>query len=101
MNWSAKRAGTYFALLTTTNKLGSALAVGVVLWIVQTWVGFDPRGDNTPEVVDGLLLVYCAAPILAMGIALLPLLNYPVDRDAHALVREQLAAQSEAAGRPA
>ena len=97
----AKRAGTYFALLTTTNKLGSALAVGVVLWIVQTWVGFDPRGDNAPQVVDGLLLVYCAAQILAMGIALLPLLNYPVDRDAHALVREQLAAQAEAAGKPA
>ena len=30
-----KRAGLFFALLTTTNKLGSALAVGVVLTLVE------------------------------------------------------------------
>jgi Na+/melibiose symporter-like transporter len=92
-----KRAGLFFALLTTTNKLGSALAVGVVLTVVELGFGFSPSGENSQAAVDGLLLVYCTAPIIAMTIAFLPLLGYPIDRAAHAKVRAKLDARAAAA----
>ncbi len=85
-----KRAGLFFALLTTTNKLGSAIAVGTVLTVVEAVFGFAPGTDNSPAAIDGLLLVYVSAPIIALSIAFLPLINYPLDRARHAEIREAL-----------
>ena len=43
-----KRAGMFFALLTTVNKLGSAVAVGVALTAADLVFGFVP-GSNNPR----------------------------------------------------
>ena len=86
-----QRAGLFFALLTTTNKLGSAIAVGTVLTLIEGLFGFSPGTDNSPAAIEGLFIVYCAAPALALGIAYLPLIRYPLSRARHAEVRAELA----------
>ncbi|MXW52334.1 MAG: MFS transporter [Gammaproteobacteria bacterium] len=86
-----QRAGLFFALLTTTNKLGSAIAVGTVLTLIERLFGFTPGADNSPAAIEGLFITYCAAPFLALGVAYLPLIRYPLNRERHAEIRVQLA----------
>ena len=85
-----QRAGLFFALLTTTNKLGSAIAVGTVLALVEGLFGFAPGTDNSPAAIHGLFITYCAAPFLALGLAYLPLIRYPLTRQRHGEIRAQL-----------
>ncbi len=89
-----QRAGLFFALLTTTNKLGSALAVGVVLTIAEGVFGFSPGQANTQAALDGLLLTYVAAPMLALAAAWFPLVRYPLTRQRHDEIRKALEAST-------
>ena len=86
-----KRAGTFFALLTTVNKLGSAVAVGVALTAADWVFGFVPGANNTPAAINGLLLIYCFVPVLGLILSYLPMLNYPITKAKHAEIREALA----------
>ena len=88
-----KRAGLFFALLNTIDKLGSAIAVGVTLFVLEQVVGFTPGADNSAETLNGFLLVYAFAPTLAWIVAYLPMLRYPLDKQAHDKVRLQLEAR--------
>jgi Na+/melibiose symporter-like transporter len=56
------RSGLYFALLTSSYKIGNAMAFGVGYLILGQVVGFDPAGGNTPGELNGLLLVFCLVP---------------------------------------
>lgn len=56
------RSGLYFALLTSSYKIGNAMAFGVGYLILGQVVGFDPAGENTPGELNGLLLVFCLVP---------------------------------------
>lgn len=85
-----KRAGMYFALLTTVNKLGGAVAVGVALTTADLVFGFVPGIDNTQSAVDGLLAIYCFVPILGLALSYVPLLGYPLTRQRHAEIRKAL-----------
>ena len=48
-----RRTGLFYALLTLTQKLGAAFAVGVIFWTLAL-VGFDPQGENTPGAIQDL-----------------------------------------------
>ena len=88
------RPALFFALLTTTNKLGSALAVGASFSILEVVIGFVPGGDNSQPVLDGLLLTYTLGAIIGLLAAWLPMIGYPLTKDVHADIREQLEARS-------
>ena len=88
-----KRAGLFFALLTTTNKLGSAVAVGVCFTVLEVLFQFVPGPGNSAEAIDGLLLTYCLGTALGLLIACLPMIGYPLSREKHEAIREQLAAR--------
>jgi Na+/melibiose symporter-like transporter len=86
-----KRAGMFFALLTTVNKLGSAVAVGVALAAADLVFGFVPGSDNPRSAIDGLLVIYCFVPVLGLLLSYLPMLNYPLTKAKHAEIRAALA----------
>ena len=86
-----KRAGMFFALLTTVNKLGSAVAVGVALTAADLVFGFVPGSNNPPSAIEGLLVIYCFVPVLGLALSYLPMLNYPLTKAKHAEIREALA----------
>ena len=85
-----KRAGMFFALLTTVNKLGSAVAVGVALTTADLVFGFVPGSDNSPAAINGLLVIYCFVPVCGLALSYLPLLRYPLTKEKHAEIREAL-----------
>jgi Na+/melibiose symporter-like transporter len=85
-----KRTGMFFALLTTVNKLGGAVAVGVALTTADLVFGFIPGPNNSPSAIDGLLVIYCFVPVLGLALSYLPLLGYPLTKAKHAEVREAL-----------
>jgi len=88
------RPGLFFALLTTTNKLGAAVAVGISFTVLEVAFQFDPRGDNSPEALEGLLYTYCLGTALGLFCAFLPLIRYPLDKTAHAEIRRELDARA-------
>jgi len=96
LRFGEKRAGVFFALLTTTNKVGAAAAVGVGLLVIDKVFGFAPGDGNTQAAIDGLLLTYCLGTSLGLLLAYLPLRNYPLDMQAHERVVAQL--EQKAAG---
>ena len=85
-----KRSGLFFALLTTTNKLGAALAVGIRFAILEKVVGFAPGPDNSQAALDGLLWVYVLGTGLGLLAAYVALIGYPLTRARHDVIRAEL-----------
>ena len=84
------RTGVLYAVLNSSTKVGSALAVGA------TFVGLDMAGfradsaANSQAALGGLSLMFLAGPALlnVMGAALL--IGYPLTADRHAEIRAAL-----------
>ena len=85
-----KRAGLFFALLTTTNKLGSALGVGVSFAVLELVFGFVPRVENPASAINGLLITYCVGTALGLLLAYVSVLRYPLTKDKHEAIRAEL-----------
>jgi len=73
-----RRTGLFYSLLTLTQKTGSAIAVGIVFWLLA-FVGFDPMGDNPPEVVDRLSYIFVAIPLIANASIAFLMWGFPID----------------------
>ncbi len=89
-----KRAGLFFALLTTTNKLGAAAAVGVSFTILEVAFAFVPGPGNTAAAIDGLLLTYTLGTAFGLAVGFIAMLGYPLTKAKHEEIREQLAARA-------
>lgn len=72
------RAGLFFSMLTSTNKLGLALALGICGWSLAA-IGFDAQGNNPPDVVLGLELLYILPPATINLIIASTMLWFPLD----------------------
>ncbi len=86
----SKRAGLFFALMTTSSKVGSALAVVTTFTFVEYFYGFQPGPDNTAAGIQGLLVTYCLFAALMFAIAYFCFVRYPLDRKRHQEIEEQL-----------
>jgi Na+/melibiose symporter-like transporter len=72
------RAGLFFALLASTNKLGLALALGICGWSLAA-IGFDAQGNNSVEAVRGLELLYIVPPTLINLFIALVMFRFPLN----------------------
>ncbi len=86
------RLGQIYGLLSSTAKVGSALAVGVAFAIMDR-IGFKPAlGEaNGPAALTVLTLVYVGAPALSTAVGLAAIVGYRLDTAEHARVRRDLA----------
>jgi GPH family glycoside/pentoside/hexuronide:cation symporter len=85
------RTALFFSVFSISTKAAMAVAVGVALPLVS-WLGFDPRvAVNTPQALHGLLLVFALGPALAHLVSALLVRGFPLDAQAHADIRRQLA----------
>ena len=73
-----QRTGLYYSLLTMTNKVGSALGVGIIYPILDL-IGFAPGTENTPEALEALKYIFICVPIPISLLAALLLWNFPLD----------------------
>lgn len=89
-----KRGGLFFALLTTTNKLGAAIGVGASFTVLEVMFGFVPGAQNSQTAIDGLLYTYVVGTVLGLFIAALPLFGYPLNKGMHDDILAKLRARA-------
>ena len=70
-------AGSYIAIWSLGQKMVGALAIGLALPVLQ-YLGFDPSGDNGPEQIRALSIVYVLPPWLFYAIAVAFIWRYPL-----------------------
>lgn len=84
-----RRTGLFFALLTLTAKVGSALAIGVVYFILDR-IGFNAAGDNTPDVLSNMSYLYVAVPFFCNLFVALCMWKFPIGLEEQKELRRQL-----------
>lgn len=72
------RAGLYFSMLASTNKLGLALALGLVGWSMDA-IGFDARGVNAPAAVQGLEMIYILPAMVINFLIAIIMFRFPLN----------------------
>lgn len=93
------RTGLLYALVTSTNKIGGTLSVGVAFAILPMF-GFIPTEGavNTPDAIWGLQACYLVPPVLCVLIGGFAMWGYKLDETRHAQVRIALGASDAIAG---
>jgi len=93
----SQRTGLFFSLLTMTNKIGSAVAVGIAYAALDV-IGFVPGGENSTAAITGLKAVYvwpaCLLSIVVAGI----MWAFPLDEARQRRNRQILDERAAAAG---
>ncbi len=79
----------FFSAFSLSAKSAMAAAVGIALPLVA-WLGFDPKGVNSPEALSGLLLVFALGPALAHALSAMLIARFPLDETAHTEIRRKL-----------
>lgn len=76
-----QRTGLFYAMLTSTSKIGAALAIGLG-YLALDVIGFTPGGENTQATLDGLRAVYVwPACVLSIVVAVI-FWYFPLDEAA-------------------
>ena len=88
------RSGMYYSFMSGAYKTGASFAIGIPYILLGAWVGFDPSGENSPEVVRGLMLVFVGVPVVSYTLAALILRNYRLTRAEQKANAEAIAAQA-------
>jgi len=89
------RAGLYYSLMSGSYKTGASFAIGIPYILLGVLVGFDPSGENSAGVVQGLMLVFVGVPVVSYALAALILRGYPLTRDVQQKNAAKLAAALE------
>jgi len=85
------RTALLFALLVGTYKVGSALSVGVVFWMLD-FAGFSARAgaQNSKVALTVLEMIYFLPPIILCVISALIIWRFPLTAARHAEIQAQL-----------
>jgi Na+/melibiose symporter-like transporter len=80
-------------MVTSTNKIGSTLSVGVAYLILPLFGFVAKEGyHNTPSAIWGLQACYLAPPVICVLIGGLAMWGYKLDEKRHAAIRVALSA---------
>ncbi len=72
-----RRTGLFYSMLTLTQKVGGAVAVGTVFWTLAL-MGFDPKGPNPASAVTGLSIVFVAVPAICNSAVAAIMWRFPI-----------------------
>lgn len=86
-----ERVGLLYALVTTTQKIGTAITVGISFTVLDL-VGYNAGEGavNTAEAIRGLELCYVFAPIIFVFFGGAAFIGWKLDAKRHAEVRRRL-----------
>lgn len=85
-----RRSGLFYSLLTLTQKVGGAIAVGVVFWTLAA-LGFNPDGGGTSvEGIEALSYVFVAIPVICNALVVLVMWKFPIGLDEQRELRARL-----------
>jgi Na+/melibiose symporter-like transporter len=86
------RAGLYFGLNAGAYKIGASAATGLAYMLVGLAAGYEAGADNSPEAVQGLLIIFCVLPALLYFATYFAVRNYALTRAVQLQTAEQLSA---------
>ncbi len=89
-----RRAGLLFALWGMITKLSLALAVGIAFPLLDV-AGFQEQGDNSPEALLALALLYAVLPVILKLIAIVLMRDYPITAQRQQALQRDLAGGGE------
>lgn len=55
-------AGLYYGLNAAAYKIGASFAIGLAYLLVGLAAGYEAGAENSPEAVQGLLIIFCVLP---------------------------------------
>ena len=98
-----RRTGLFYAFMTLTQKMGGALAVGVVFWALSL-IGFQPDGENDASAIRGLGIVFVTVPLVCnLAVAIL-MARFPIDlerqKELRRILEERVTEEYEQDQRP-
>jgi Na+/melibiose symporter-like transporter len=85
------RQGLLYAMLTSVEKIASALSIGLTFTILS-WVGYQAKdgAQNTPAAIHNLELVYLIGPITFVMLGGACYIGYKLDSRRHGEIRAAL-----------
>ncbi|MEM6623064.1 MAG: MFS transporter [Pseudomonadota bacterium] len=86
----AARAGLFFAIWQVATKAALAVSSGLAL-IILGWVGYQSGGENGPQALWTLAVLYAGVPILLKVWAVVLMWRFPLDRTSTAAAGEAAA----------
>ena len=93
-----QRTGLYFSLITMTQKVGGAIAIGVAYPLLGLF-GFVPGADvQTEQALDAVRYIYVFLPALALVVALITMWNFPLDIIKQRKLRAEIEERDRQAG---
>jgi len=93
------RTAMLYAMVTSTNKVGSTLSVGIAYLILPLFGFIAKEGAaNTADAIWGLEACYLAPPVICVLLGGLAMWGYKLDEKRHSQIRAQLAANSAITG---
>lgn len=95
------RAAWYFAVWSFVVKVGSSIGMALAFALLSL-VGYEASEgvQNTPQEILGLRMLYAFGPAVGMAICALVAWNYPLTRERHQEIRQQVdAIRQSAVGR--
>ncbi|MDF1687470.1 MAG: Na+/melibiose symporter-like transporter [Parvibaculaceae bacterium] len=87
-----RRTGLFFSMLTLSQKVGAAMAVGVMFWILDA-VGFSSKGENSETALTGLALLFVIAPVVCNFIVAFFMWRFPIDKARQEEMRAEIDAR--------
>lgn len=87
-----RRTGLFFSMLTLSQKVGAAMAVGVMFWVLDS-VGFSSKGDNTEEALTGLALLFVFVPVACNLVVAYFMWHFPIDKERQETMRAEIDAR--------
>lgn len=84
LDGESNRTGLLFAMITSTSKIGFAVAVGLCFPLLQI-MGFNPHAGalNAPSAIKGLEMLFVIGPVLFSCLAVVALRGYRLDAMRH------------------
>jgi len=93
------RTAMLYAMVTSTNKIGATLSVGVAYLILPLFGFIAKEGaHNTADAIWGLQACYLAPPVICVLIGGLAMWGYKLDEKRHSEIRIALGANAAIAG---
>jgi GPH family glycoside/pentoside/hexuronide:cation symporter len=84
-----RREGTYYGFLVFLQKGGTAITLAMVQWVLHL-TGYVPGGEQTPQVLLAIRLLFGLLPGILLVISMLLAWRFPFDRAGHAALRIEL-----------
>ena len=88
-----QRAGVFFAVWSMSTKLALAAAAGIALPLAAA-VGFSPDGDNTPQALMWLAVIYAIGPVVLKTGAVALVWSFPITEKRQTALRQRIARRS-------